>query len=273
MTDLGTTPRKPLTPRQRLKLFEDEKGLCCICGLKIVGKFIDEHKRALALGGSNDLDNRGVAHPKCAAVKTHDEDMPRIVKAKAQKRAAHGIKAAKGKPIQSAAFAKVEKPARSDRKEKIDKNVFAALGPPNIMRRFRADLAKQIVRGIAVAIDAQRLPPSAQEATMDLDKLVEDGARAICVEMGNDPDEDVSMSFDPTTPKPMWECFTNEARAVLAIALAAAAEADEKLKNGDLMLAAGEMTASELRTVRAVLNWRAAHRRTIATQLGGKTDG
>lgn len=134
MTDLGTTPRKPLTPRQRLKLFEDEKGLCCICGLKIVGKFIDEHKRALALGGSNDLDNRGVAHPKCAAVKTHDEDMPRIVKAKAQKRAAHGIKAAKGKPIQSAAFAKVEKPARSDRKEKIDKKALAPLPPRRMYR-------------------------------------------------------------------------------------------------------------------------------------------
>jgi len=102
---------------------------------------------------------------------------------------------------------------------------------------------------------------------MDLDKLVEDGARAICVEMGNDPDEDVSMSFDPTTPKPMWECFTNEARAVLAIALAAAAEEDEKLTNGDLLLAAGEMTAGELRSVRAILKWRSAKLRSLAILL------
>jgi 5-methylcytosine-specific restriction protein A len=102
--DVGTTERKPLTPTQRLKLFEREKGLCCICGLKIVGKFIDEHKRALGLGGSNDPDNRGVAHPKCAEVKTREEDMPRINKAKAQKKAQHGIKAMDGPKLQGAPF-------------------------------------------------------------------------------------------------------------------------------------------------------------------------
>ena len=90
--DVGTTKRKPLTPTERLALFEREHGLCCICGNTIFGKFIDEHKRALGLGGSNDPKNRGVAHPKCADAKTHDEDMPRINKAKAQKKAAHGIK-------------------------------------------------------------------------------------------------------------------------------------------------------------------------------------
>jgi len=97
MTDVGTTPRKPLTPTQRLALFEREHGKCCICGLKIVGSFIDEHKRALGLGGGNEPENRGVAHPKCAAIKTHDQDMPAITKAKAQKRAALGIKAEKQK--------------------------------------------------------------------------------------------------------------------------------------------------------------------------------
>lgn len=138
-TDVGTTERKPLTPTGRLKLFEREGGICCICGGKIVGKFIDEHKRALGLGGSNDPDNRGVAHPKCAEIKTHDEDMPRIVKAKAQKRAELGIKKATAKPIQSAGFAKVEKPVPSDRKEKVTKpDPFANLGPSNMARRFGA---------------------------------------------------------------------------------------------------------------------------------------
>jgi hypothetical protein len=99
--DVGTTARKPLTPRQRLKLFEDEKGVCCLCGLKIVGPFIDEHKRALGLGGSNDPKNRGVAHPKCAEAKTRGEDMPRINKAKAQKRKQHGIKTAAQRPLVS----------------------------------------------------------------------------------------------------------------------------------------------------------------------------
>jgi 5-methylcytosine-specific restriction protein A len=89
--DIGTTKRKRLTPTQRLKLFEEKGGICCICGQKINGSFIDEHLRALGLGGSNDLDNRDIAHPECAAVKTAESDMPRIVKAKAQKKATHGI--------------------------------------------------------------------------------------------------------------------------------------------------------------------------------------
>jgi 5-methylcytosine-specific restriction enzyme A len=99
--DVGTTPRKKLTPTQRLKLFEKEKGICCICDKKIKGAFIDEHKRALGLGGQNDPGNRGVAHPKCADLKTRTEDMPRINKAKAQKKAHHGIKTAPKQPLQS----------------------------------------------------------------------------------------------------------------------------------------------------------------------------
>ena len=68
--DVGTTPRKKLTPRQRLALFERRKGICCICGNKIVGDFIDEHWRALGLGGSNDQTNRDIAHKPCAEIKT-----------------------------------------------------------------------------------------------------------------------------------------------------------------------------------------------------------
>ena len=75
--------RKPYTPLQRAKMFDEHKGICCICGCKIqVGqKWIDEHERALALGGTNDPDNRGPAHAKCAQVKTKD-DMKRTNKAK-----------------------------------------------------------------------------------------------------------------------------------------------------------------------------------------------
>ena len=91
MTDCGTTPRKPLTPTQKLALFERKGGRCYVCGKKIVGAFIDEHVRPLGLGGSNDKTNRDIAHPRCADIKTRD-DMKRINKAKAQKKAAHGIK-------------------------------------------------------------------------------------------------------------------------------------------------------------------------------------
>jgi 5-methylcytosine-specific restriction protein A len=91
--DLGTTPRKPLTPTQRLKLFEDHKGKCGICGLKIQAgeKWIDEHLRALGLAGSNDMENRAPAHVKCAADKTK-QDVSDIARAKRRKMRHLGIK-------------------------------------------------------------------------------------------------------------------------------------------------------------------------------------
>ena len=95
-TDVGTTERKPLTPRQRLKLFERHGGICALCNAPIRSgdKWIDEHMRALGLGGSNDPENRGIAHTTCAAMKTHgpDGDLARIAKAKRAKQTHLGIK-------------------------------------------------------------------------------------------------------------------------------------------------------------------------------------
>jgi 5-methylcytosine-specific restriction protein A len=98
LTDVGTTKRKPLTPRKRLALFEAFKGKCCLCDLPIRpgDKWIDEHLRALGLGGTNEWDNRGPAHVECAAKKTKD-DMARINKAKDQKMKHLGIAAPKAK--------------------------------------------------------------------------------------------------------------------------------------------------------------------------------
>lgn len=96
MTDVGTTKRKPLSPTQRLKLFEAHGGKCCICDKQIRAgeRWIDEHQRALVLGGSNDLANRGPAHEACAHAKTHgpNGDIARGAKAKRQKMAVLGIK-------------------------------------------------------------------------------------------------------------------------------------------------------------------------------------
>ena len=70
--DVGTTPRKPLSPKERLAIFERERGICCLCERPITDrKWIDEHKRALGLGGSNEPENRGIAHIACADLKTH----------------------------------------------------------------------------------------------------------------------------------------------------------------------------------------------------------
>lgn len=109
MTDVGTTPRKNLTPSQRLKLFEAHKGICGICTREIRSgeAWVDEHMRALALGGTNDLENRRPVHVACAAAKTSD-DIASIAKAKRQKRASLGIKK-EGQKIQSRGFDRVEK--------------------------------------------------------------------------------------------------------------------------------------------------------------------
>lgn len=108
--DLGTTKRKPLTPTQRLALFERYKGICVLCSTKIhAGQpWIDEHLRALGLGGSNDASNRGIAHEACANAKTYgpDGDLARIAKAKRQKMASLGIKPEGRRKLQGAGFAK-----------------------------------------------------------------------------------------------------------------------------------------------------------------------
>jgi hypothetical protein len=105
-SDVGTTERQRLTRSQRRKMWEDHGGICVICKQPIdpAKGFIDEHIRALALGGTNDLSNRGPAHKACAAKKTL-ADMAMINKAKAQKDAYLGIKPTPHRPIQSRGFA------------------------------------------------------------------------------------------------------------------------------------------------------------------------
>lgn len=97
MTMLDLHKRKPLTKKERIELFREHKGMCCICGGKIqVGeRWIDEHERALALGGSNDWENRGPAHEICAKVKTKN-DIAMIAKAK-RCEAKHFLPKPKGK--------------------------------------------------------------------------------------------------------------------------------------------------------------------------------
>ena len=93
--------RKPLTKRQLVELFHRDNGLCCICGGRIGASdrwedfdrstVIDEHKIPLGLAGSNDLKNRGLAHVKCAAIKTKS-DMTNIAKAKRREAKHLGVK-------------------------------------------------------------------------------------------------------------------------------------------------------------------------------------
>lgn len=68
-------PRKPLTPKQKLKMFIAQKGVCCICKCRIdhVKEAWDEHVNPLWLKGNNKAPNRSPAHAKCARKKTGKE--------------------------------------------------------------------------------------------------------------------------------------------------------------------------------------------------------
>lgn len=115
--DVSTTPRKALTPTQRLKLFEAHKGICVLCGRKIQAgeKWIDEHCRPLAMGGTNDLSNRGPAHLPCAAAKTNgpDGDLAKAAKAKRVKMRFLGIAKPKSRTLESAGFEKAPPQCRA----------------------------------------------------------------------------------------------------------------------------------------------------------------
>src|SRR5829696_4258989 len=115
-TDVGTTPRKPLTPRQRLKVWEAHGGKCWICETPIKGgeKWRDEHVRPLGLGGSNELSNRAPVHLSCAATKDK-QDLPRIAKAKRQKMKALGIKKPSASISSRPKGEKLLKPGRIDK--------------------------------------------------------------------------------------------------------------------------------------------------------------
>lgn len=97
--------RRRLTRKQRVEAHDRVGGTCCVCLLPIPRgePFIDEHIIPLALGGSNDFSNRGIAHIQCAKHKTkRDQDM--IAKA-IRMRAKHlGIRKRNGRKIQSRGF-------------------------------------------------------------------------------------------------------------------------------------------------------------------------
>lgn len=95
------TKRKPLTPKQKLKLFVDKGGVCCLCGGKIdsVRDAWDEHVIPLIDGGGNEIENRDVAHAKCAQGKTSKEASSRSRLRKAGQRHFGAKKKAKGAPM------------------------------------------------------------------------------------------------------------------------------------------------------------------------------
>ena len=111
--DVGTTKRRSMTAARKLRIFEENKGVCVNCSLPIKAgdQWFVEHKRALELGGEDTDENCGPAHVSCKRDKDAD-DHHRAAKAKRVKQRHLGIRTAPAKKIQSAGFPKSEKAER-----------------------------------------------------------------------------------------------------------------------------------------------------------------
>jgi hypothetical protein len=100
--DVGTNIRGNMSPRRALSIWEQNKGVCCLCETQIDGARDDwyiEHKRALELGGADKDDrNLGPAHYRCKPTKDA-ADHSAAARAKRIKRRHLGIKSRKGPPI------------------------------------------------------------------------------------------------------------------------------------------------------------------------------
>lgn len=101
--------RKPLTRAQFGQLMIDQGGRCgCGCGEKLqpmTERVIDEHRIPLAIGGTNDLENRELWRTPCAKAKTAKKDQPAIAKCNRLIARAEGTRRAR-KPIASRGFDK-----------------------------------------------------------------------------------------------------------------------------------------------------------------------
>lgn len=92
MTDLGTTPRRKLSPRERLAIWEKCRGIC-VCGRKVQcgESWQADHPRALGLAGRDDHAALVVLGECCFPAKNAD-DASRIAKAKRMKQRHVGIR-------------------------------------------------------------------------------------------------------------------------------------------------------------------------------------
>lgn len=79
------TDRKPISAKERARLFGLHHGICHFCNGKINGTreaWDISHEIPLELGGADDDENRKPAHRKCHRSHTAAVDQPNIAKAK-----------------------------------------------------------------------------------------------------------------------------------------------------------------------------------------------
>lgn len=100
-SDVSAAKRGRLTKKQRLAVYENNGGRCHICGQRIRGGEAweaDHYKKAVAQGGTSNIEDFKPAHKGCHAVKTK-ADNKATNKAKRVKQKHLGIWEPKGKPM------------------------------------------------------------------------------------------------------------------------------------------------------------------------------
>lgn len=133
----GKTPDTwPPPEAVQLRIWRRQKGRCHISGKKIRPgdeKHLD-HVIPLESGGANREGNIAWALGPDHRKKTGEENSAKAKADRSASRHVGTVKKAAAKPIQSAGFAKTEKPVPSDRKAKVDKSALMPLAPRKMYR-------------------------------------------------------------------------------------------------------------------------------------------
>lgn len=95
------TKRKTLSRLARIRIFDNHKGICCLCGCNLYHNakpWIVEHIKPLWLGGTDDESNMAPACQECAVEKTCAEAP---VKAKTDRQRAKHLRIKKPRTIRA----------------------------------------------------------------------------------------------------------------------------------------------------------------------------
>lgn len=116
--------RRSFSAKDRLRVFTAHKGVCHLCsGVIGVGEAWEvEHVIAYALTRDNSDENLRPAHKRCHEVKTRQEDVPAIAKAK-RREAKHTGAARPKQSIRSAGFQKA--PAKEPKQQLSRRPLYA----------------------------------------------------------------------------------------------------------------------------------------------------
>ena len=103
-------PRRRISTKERIAIFERENGTCHFCNMKVsAGEEWDvSHEIPLEMGGEDGGANLRVAHRSCHRRHTSTVDIPRIAKTRRMKATHLGVKRSK-QPLPGGKWSKWKK--------------------------------------------------------------------------------------------------------------------------------------------------------------------